>query len=86
MSQSVGELIIEARKKAQKSASKTATVEMKDCTCSVTVSIFSAGSYFRYGEPITPPEGSSVGGSSERYEKCHDHEDRPRVLVARGSR
>jgi len=82
--ESFGELIIEAREKASKKKVKEATVYAKECLCSVTVSIFSEGSYFRQGEPVPISERPNNHGSSlEIYEKCYDHEDRPRVLAAR---
>lgn len=82
--ESFGELVLEARAKAKKNKSKEATVEAKDCTCSVTVSVLSEGSYFRFGEPIDPPDDRPDGGSTiERYDPCAEHEFRPRVLAAR---
>jgi hypothetical protein len=83
---SFGELIIEAREKASQKKSGEATVEAKDCSCSVTVSRFSEGSFFRQGVPVPLKDRPNNHGSTlEHYDPCAEHEFRPRVLAARAN-
>lgn len=78
--QSFGELIIQAREKASQKKSGEATVESKDCPCSVTVSRFSEGSYFRQGVPVPLKDRPNNHGSTlEHYEPCLEHEFRSRM-------